>query len=360
MEQCKPTTTQMNVKEKSCKEDGARKTTKLQYQFQIIQYFKIKFFALREAQQEGELKLLYCNIDEQPTDIFTKPLPKTQLRLEAFYSFNERFEKIRSKRFKKVVKGITGNQYSDMIDDLVEEVSKSKLEIYQGNLVTMNLRNIQRELLLEKPKWSRKRTTEVHACPEVENTEATVRQCKSGHDEHGVHVDESSGPHELRKSTRLRKPVNYTVDYLEIDDGEVLGREMVALASKTMNNLKWEILHFRASPGIILKGEMDFSSMERKGELSNDYLERGGGFCLDESDTGMDQGTAHSPPTTVDGETGDLLEDVEHDTELLNEVRDGGRTRASDTELNADNVVAAHADCHLRSRRGGQLLAQEV
>uniref|UniRef100_A0A6N2MDP7 Uncharacterized protein n=1 Tax=Salix viminalis TaxID=40686 RepID=A0A6N2MDP7_SALVM len=173
----------------------------------------------------------------------------------------------------------------------------------------------------------------------------------SGHDEHGVHVDESSGPHELRKSTRLRKPVNYTVDYLEIDDVEKsLEGEMVALASKTMNNLKWEILHFRASPGIILKGEMDFSSMERKG----------GGFCLDESDTGMDQGTAHSPPTTVDGETGDLLEDVEHDTELLNEVRDGGRTRASDTELNADNVVAAHADCHLRSRRGGQLLAQEV
>ncbi|KAJ6757731.1 hypothetical protein OIU74_026908 [Salix koriyanagi] len=72
------------------------------------------------------------------------------------------------------------------------------------------------------------------------------------------------------------------------------------------------------------------------------------------------QGTARSPPTTVDGETGDLLEDVEHDTELLNEVRDGGRTRASDTELNADNVVAAHADGHLRSRRGGQLLAQEV
>ncbi|KAJ6677490.1 DNA REPAIR PROTEIN COMPLEMENTING XP-G CELLS-RELATED [Salix purpurea] len=198
-------------------------------------------------------------------------LLKTQLRLEAFYSFNERFAKIRSKRFKKAVKGITGNQYSDMIDDLVEEVSKSKLEIYLGNLVTMNLRNIQRELLLEKPKWSRKRTTEVHACPEVENTEATVRQypsscdADSGHDEHEVHVDESSGPHELRKSTRLRMPVNYTVDYLEIDDVEKsLEGEMVALASKTMNNLKWEILHFRASPGIILKGEMDFSSMERK------------------------------------------------------------------------------------------------
>ena len=35
--------------------------------------------------------------------------------------------------------------------------------------------------------------------------------------------------------------------------------------------------------------------------------------------------------------------------ELLNEVRDGGRTRASDTELNADSMVVAHADGHLRS-----------
>lgn len=33
---------------------------------------------------------------------------KTQLRLEAFYTFNERFAKIRSKRINKAVKGITG------------------------------------------------------------------------------------------------------------------------------------------------------------------------------------------------------------------------------------------------------------
>ncbi|KAJ6370214.1 hypothetical protein OIU76_028481 [Salix suchowensis] len=82
---------------------------------------------------------------------------------------------------------------------------------------------------------------------------------------------------------------------------------------------------------------MDFSSMERKLvslvwtkiavfqrlNFQMITLKVGGGFCLHESDTGMDQGTAHSPPTTADRETGDLLEDVEHDTELLDEVRDG-------------------------------------
>ena len=117
--------------------------------------------------------------------------------------------------------------------------------------------------------------------------------------------------------------------------------------------------HLERGDGLFFDGEevglpgVDQNSYFQEAELSNDYLESGGGFCLDESDTGMDQGTAHSPPTTVDGETGDLLEDVEHDTELLNEFRDGGRIRASDTELNADNVVAAHADGHSRSSVSG-------
>ncbi|KAJ6757729.1 hypothetical protein OIU74_026906 [Salix koriyanagi] len=174
-------------------------------------------------------------------------------------------------------------------------------------------------------------------------------------------------------STRLRKPVNYTIDYLEIDDVEKsLEREIIGIKDNEQLEVGDSSLqsfsrdHLERGDGLFLDGEeagllgVNQNSYFFRGELSNDYLEMGGGFCLDESDTGMDQGTAHSPPTTVDGETGDLLEDVEHDTELLNEVRDGGRTRASDTELNADNVVAAHADGHLRSRRGGQLLAQEV
>lgn len=53
-------------------------------------------------------------------------LVKTQLRLEAFYTFNERFAKIRSKRIKKAVKGITGNQSLELTDDAPQEVSRSK------------------------------------------------------------------------------------------------------------------------------------------------------------------------------------------------------------------------------------------
>jgi preprotein translocase subunit SecB len=39
-------------------------------------HFKIKIFFLREVQQEGELKLLYCKTEEQHADILTKALPK--------------------------------------------------------------------------------------------------------------------------------------------------------------------------------------------------------------------------------------------------------------------------------------------
>ncbi|XP_022774419.1 DNA repair protein UVH3-like [Durio zibethinus] len=51
---------------------------------------------------------------------------KTQLRLEAFYTFNERFVQTHTKRIKKVVKGITRNQSSELIDDAMQQVPKSR------------------------------------------------------------------------------------------------------------------------------------------------------------------------------------------------------------------------------------------
>lgn len=49
---------------------------------------------------------------------------ETQLRLEAFYTFNERFAKIRSKRIKKAVKGITGNKSSELMDEEMPKQSR--------------------------------------------------------------------------------------------------------------------------------------------------------------------------------------------------------------------------------------------
>ncbi|XP_065035230.1 DNA repair protein UVH3-like isoform X2 [Musa acuminata AAA Group] len=51
---------------------------------------------------------------------------ETQLRLEAFYTFNERFAKVRSQRIKKALKGITGTLSSDLTDELVKEGPSSR------------------------------------------------------------------------------------------------------------------------------------------------------------------------------------------------------------------------------------------
>ncbi|XP_059284468.1 DNA repair protein UVH3 isoform X1 [Lycium ferocissimum] len=59
---------------------------------------------------------------------------ETQLRLEAFYSFNERFAKIRSKRIKKAVKYMTGNKSSDLMHGSVRDApGSSKKRVVKSN-----------------------------------------------------------------------------------------------------------------------------------------------------------------------------------------------------------------------------------
>lgn len=60
---------------------------------------------------------------------------QTQLRLEAFYTFNERFAKIRSQRIKKAIKGITGKKKGSAFldsDDPVQEKNLDKGESSDG------------------------------------------------------------------------------------------------------------------------------------------------------------------------------------------------------------------------------------
>jgi DNA excision repair protein ERCC-5 len=57
---------------------------------------------------------------------------QTQLRMESFYSFNERFAKIRSKRIKKAVKGITGKNFPDTDEPDQDNPSTSKTTKKKG------------------------------------------------------------------------------------------------------------------------------------------------------------------------------------------------------------------------------------
>ena len=41
-------------------------------------HFNIKLYHLREKQKSGEIKLIYCKIQEQIADLLTKALPKAR------------------------------------------------------------------------------------------------------------------------------------------------------------------------------------------------------------------------------------------------------------------------------------------
>lgn len=119
--------------------------------------------------------------------MFVACLVKTQLRLEAFYTFNERFAKIRSKRIKKAVKGITGNQTSELMDDPLQEVSKSRKKRRVGhaepgdkNFEKPSKNDVQNQSKYMKkstPKQSRKRRNGGESVLSVEeNLETTMEE----------------------------------------------------------------------------------------------------------------------------------------------------------------------------------------
>ncbi|KAK9108079.1 hypothetical protein Syun_024090 [Stephania yunnanensis] len=102
---------------------------------------------------------------------------ETQLRLEAFYTFNERFAKIRSQRIRKAVKGITG-KHSLETDELSQEVSKSKKKRKVG-ISGSEKPGTGGSDILEKSslKQSRKWKTSSEALPSEENnSEPSVPQ----------------------------------------------------------------------------------------------------------------------------------------------------------------------------------------
>ncbi|CAL0318694.1 unnamed protein product [Lupinus luteus] len=222
----------------------------------------------------------------QKTDELLLPVLKeynkheTQLRLEAFYSFNERFAKIRSKRIKKAVKGITGKQPADLTDNSFDDLNKSgknerRSSVEPGDYKSDDSKGTGEGLECRKKsntKKSNKRkndgdtfgkvrsrtkkisddpsapgTSEVdnlRRCMQTEEEQCDVkklirnrsgrgrgrgrgRSCETSssqsytvdHDPRG-HSDLSNFPQEVRRSTRSRKPVKYSFNDLEVEDSD--------------------------------------------------------------------------------------------------------------------------------------------
>ncbi|XP_065878915.1 DNA repair protein UVH3 isoform X2 [Euphorbia lathyris] len=156
---------------------------------------------------------------------------ETQLRLEAFYTFNERFAKIRSSRIKKAVKGITGNQSSELMDDAVEGSSRSrkKRTIRPGESGADNTEKPSMRAKrgghsfktdpLEKTtrKQSRRRTAGEPVSSEVGNTESQHLSTSKGSHEH----ERGRGGGQRRGRGRGRGRGKGSLDFKQSDSSSV-------------------------------------------------------------------------------------------------------------------------------------------
>ena len=188
---------------------------------------------------------------------------ETQLRMEAFYSFNERFAKIRSKRIQKAIKGITGKTFSET-DELNEDspstsdAPKKKAAGHSSRAKPRGKRNTSAEprnmgsqeddkigdpntfadadeLAKEQRNASKKKT----ASPSVrsrgrgrkkmnvrqettrdeEDLEVQMSNLSADEDSHERHSDKyKSEGMTVRRSNRKRKQVTYMEDDHEADD----------------------------------------------------------------------------------------------------------------------------------------------
>ncbi|KAK8717056.1 hypothetical protein V6N13_044337 [Hibiscus sabdariffa] len=253
---------------------------------------------------------------------------ETQLRMEAFYTFNERFAKIRSKRIKKAVKGITGNQSLELIDDGMQQGSKSRKKrrvspVQSGENKAGETSNMKTDISqcqsksMEKsvPKTSRKRQRsakdvlsktstpkpqlqpsrrqkankqsagnergrgrgegrKMHkASHDFQQSETSSSGDDSGNDNLEVDEEKLDRPQEVRRSKRTRNPVSYTVSDLEdeADKGHKDSSGEDAMEKEAGNDVKEKIQpEAREHP---------------LADIDRDYLETGGGFCMDKRGT---------------------------------------------------------------------------
>ncbi|XP_029116376.1 DNA repair protein UVH3 isoform X2 [Elaeis guineensis] len=265
---------------------------------------------------------------------------ETQLRLEAFYTFNERFAKIRSQRIKKALKGITGTCSSDLTDDRVQEGSSSRKKrrlspsIPEGS-ASDNCSNAKIKQGRQVSKHPRKQNTEsknmhpADVATESVFLDESGRSNQSGLCENvrgsgkgkgrgrgrgrgrGIseemlnhepgddtactgasesHTEVPAAKSEVRRSKRPRKHVKYAEDVLEVDELNVSSNQM------DENDLHEVAVEHKLAEedgnGTIRDSIPDIGGSHSEDSLSRDYLLRGGGFCADRSD---EQGGAFQP-----------------------------------------------------------------
>ncbi|KAL5974329.1 hypothetical protein ACLOJK_030993 [Asimina triloba] len=264
---------------------------------------------------------------------------QTQLRLEAFYTFNERFAKIRSKRIKKAVKGIAGNRASELMDGLPQEGAKSRkkrrvspIQTEQGtsshgmeNTAAENDNNASENTVSKQPRkqktinqlkhsaagtLTRKadrgkgrghvrgggRTGRKREAPNFESTEASSSDREDNFGKN-MHVDAAEDSSKLRRSARPRKQVVYAPKDLEIDISESSNpSDTDSLGGKSRD---WGPASGKKSLDQVPVSNQGTVRDASVTENSGDYLHSGGGFCMDnDGDQTHDQSPGLEDPVS--------------------------------------------------------------
>ncbi|XP_010502808.1 PREDICTED: DNA repair protein UVH3 isoform X2 [Camelina sativa] len=226
---------------------------------------------------------------------------ETQLRIEAFYSFNERFAKIRSKRINKAVKGIGGGLSSEGADHTLQEGPRKRNKKRVAPQETKDNNTSDKDSPKANEKVKNKRKCVEKPCTSRGRGRAQKRGRGRGRvqkdlfelsdgtsddDDKVVELPAEPGNlQKMRRSTRSRNPVKYNAkeddevdesrshgespkENLEDDDE---GRVGNVSAERTQNETTIDDASINNCP-------------------SEDYIETGGGFCVDEAD---ETGDAH-------------------------------------------------------------------
>ncbi|XP_021857448.2 DNA repair protein UVH3 isoform X2 [Spinacia oleracea] len=281
---------------------------------------------------------------------------ETQLRLEAFYTFNERFAKIRSKRIKQAVKGITGKQSSDLekANDLQENPGKMekkarasgntrKKSVSKRKDHVVGVRNSSAKKLKSQQEKENKEeglSTEVGSiglCTEAEKQsksdagssrvrgrgrraaagrgrrkensdsecdETSIHDHKSSSDEHELLPENMELPDSVRRSKRARKTANYLEEDEESD-------ELVIPLNRTNKNCSDDgasgptlspFLSVHEAGMANASGEIDLPGHG----LPGDYLVAGGGFCAEEDEEEIEcnqSSSVQKDTSTVDADS---------------------------------------------------------
>nr|XP_043632130.1 DNA repair protein UVH3 [Erigeron canadensis] len=250
---------------------------------------------------------------------------ETQLRLEAFYTFNERFAKIRSKRISKAVRGIAGSKTTELVDDSEQDPSNGKK---RKKVKTEQSKDDSTPTEKSEPSFqegqrkntkkgssvrgrgrgrgqssgkgrSKKKHTHEHSgsSSDDRNSSDYVQEVHAGHS-HGV-----------RKSKRVRKSlISMTIEDSEIDEPTTLedhadaaGDEedtLVSTAALDVDGSNDHEIPLSGSGTHVDEVQLGQNSCQNdvdgpEEELSREYLHMGGGFCLDEDEGDKEPGLSN-------------------------------------------------------------------